>query len=184
MGDAYLLKKEDGRSFVILDADYASDDFVTFVYELTDGTLQERDRLEGVSLQDGTVNTETLTLRMHLDVLGTYSSLMNYTIGEDGRLVQGEEFFRIQPDDTGQKMLITVRELPVVIEGKETVLPKGTRLYITGTDNEGTAVFHNEDTQTDGEIRYTRGDKGEDTWTIYIDGIPDYEYFETIPYAG
>lgn len=184
MGDAYLLKKEDGRSFVILDADYASDDFVTFVYELTDGTLQERDRLEGVSLQDGTVNTETLTLRMHLDVLGTYSSLMNYTIGEDGRLVQGEEFFRIQPDDTGQKMLTTVRELPVVIEDKEAVLPKGTRLYITGTDNEGTAVFHNEDTQTDGEIRYTRGDKGEDTWTIYIDGIPDYEYFETIPYAG
>jgi len=184
MGDAYLLKKEDGRSFVILDADYVSDDFVTFVYELTDGTIQERDRLEGVSLQDGTVNTETLTLRVHLDVLGTYSSLMNYTIGENGKLVQEEEFFRIQPDDTGQKMLTTVRELPVVIEGKETVLPKGSRLHITGADNAGTAVFHNEDTQADGEIRYTRGDGGEDTWTVYIDGIPDYEYFETIPYAG
>lgn len=183
-GDAYLLKMEDGRRFVLLDADYASDDFVTFVYEIVDGTLQERDRAEGLSLQEGSVNTENLKLYMHLDVIGTYKGVMNYKIGEDGNLIRQGEWFEIADTPSPWKVMVTKKELPVQIKGENVMLPVGSRIYITATDNEGTALFRNEDTGEEGEILYTRGDTEEDAWVIYINGIPDYEYFEMVPYAG
>lgn len=181
---AYLLKKEDGRTFVLLNTDESSDDFLLFVYEITDGTIQERDCMEKISLRNGTVNTESLTLWVNLDVLGTYTSMMDYTIGEDGRLSQQEEFFQIESEGSAWDNLTNVRELPVMVDGEETVLPVGSQIRITATDNAGTAVFYNESIKESGEIHYIRGDGGEDTWTIYIDGIPDYEYFEMVPYAG
>lgn len=183
-GDAYLLKMEDGRRFVLLDADYASSDYVTFVYEIVDGTLQERDRVEGLSLQKGSVNTENLKLYMHLDVIGTYSGAMNYKIGEDGKLVQQGEWFEIDDTANPWKLLVTKKGLPVRIEDGTVNLPVGSRIYITATDNTGIALFRDEDTGAEGDIRYTRGDTEDDAWVIYIDGIPDYEYFETVPYAG
>lgn len=183
-GDAYLLQMEDGRRLVLLDADYASDDFVTFVYEIVDGTLQERDRVEGLSLQEGSVNTENLKLHMHLDVIGTYSGVMNYKIGEDGQLIPQGEWFEIADTADPWKLMVTKKELPVRMDEEEAMLPVGSRIYITATDNEGTALFRNEDTGAEGEILYTRGDTEEDAWVIYINGVPDYDYFELIPYAG
>ncbi|MBS6397294.1 MAG: DUF3298 domain-containing protein [Clostridiales bacterium] len=184
LSDVYLIHREDGRVFLLLDADYASDDFVTFLYELTDGTLQARDRLEGVSLQDGNVNTELLTLRMHLDVLGSYYSMMDYRISEEGKLVQETENFTITTDASPFRLLVTVKELPATVNGEEVLLPVGSRIRITATDNAGTAYFKDEDTGAEGSISYVRGDGAEDQWTLYIDGVQEYEYFEMIPYAG
>lgn len=182
---AYLLKKEDGRTFVLLNTDEASDDFLLFIYEITDGTIQERDCMQNVCFRNGVVNTESLTLQVSLNVLGTYSAMMDYVIGEDGKLSQQDAFFRIETsDESAWKTLTTVRELPVMVDGEETVLPAGSQIRITATDNAGTAVFYNENTKESGEIHYVRGDGGEDTWTIFIDGVPDYEYFEMVPYAG
>lgn len=183
-GNAYLLKIEDRRKFVILDADYASDDFVTVVYEIADGTLQERDRVDGLSLQKGSVNTETLKLYMHLDVIGTYRGAMDYQIGEDGKLLQQKEWFEIADTTSPWKVMVTKKELPVQIEDEEIILPVGSRIYITATDNAGRALFRDEDTGTEGVIHYTHGDTPDDMWVIYINGIPDYDYFEMIPYAG
>lgn len=184
IGSAFLDCRTDGRVFLIFDADYASDDFVTFVYELTDGVLKECDRKEGLSVQGGTVNTESLRLRMHLDVLGTYTSFMDYTIDGNGNLEASGEWFEIAENSSAWQELLTVRELPVRIKGEETTLPAGSHIRITATDNQGIARFTKTDTGESGEIHYVRGDGAEDTWTIYIDGVPDYEYFETLPYAG
>lgn len=184
VGDVYLLRREDGRTFVILDADYASADFVTFVYEAADGKLVLRDRMEGAGLQGGAVNTQSLVLNKHLDVLGTYIARMDYTMDENGKLVQEDEFFQIQQRSDPYCLLTTAQELPVTIEGADTVLPAGSRIRIVSTDDIGTAVFRDEDSGEEGEIHYVRGDGAEDTWTIYIDGVPDYEYFELLPYAG
>lgn len=181
---AYVLAKEDGRTFLLLNIDAASDDFTMLVYELTDGTVSERDRAYGISFRNGVVNTKSLTLQVNLDVLGTYTAFMDYEIGADGKLSQKEQWFPIHSDGSAWKTLTNVKEVPVMVEGEETRLPIGSHINITATDNAGTARFHNEDTGEDGEISYTRGDGGEDTWTIFIDGIPDYEYFEMVPYAG
>ncbi|MCD7957164.1 MAG: DUF3298 and DUF4163 domain-containing protein [Lachnospiraceae bacterium] len=183
-GDAYLLSLSDGRSFVLFDADYMSDDYVTFLYEITDGSPILRSRLEGVSLQDGNVGTEVLTLRVHLDVLGTYNAYMDYVIAENGELMQTEDIFEIRQDGYTYRILTVTKDLPVTMDsGEAAVLPAGTRIRITGSDDNGTAYFRDEDSGEKGSISYERGN-GEDAWTLYIDGISEYEYFEMIPYAG
>lgn len=184
LGDAFLVCTQDDRVFLIFDADYASDDFVTFVYEIRDRELCECDCQEGLSLQGGVVNTEKLRLQMHLDVLGTYSGRMDYTIGADGKLVPDGERFQVPQTGDPMRVLVTTMELPVVLEGEATVLSPGSRIRITDTDNAGSAGFLEEESGRTGEIRYIRGDGEGDLWTIFIDGVPDYEYFESLPYAG
>lgn len=182
MGDAWLVRSQ-GESYVLLDADYASDDYVTMVYQITSGVPKQTDRLEGVSLGRGNINTETLTLNMHLDVFGTYGGWMDYTLGADGKLCRQDEFYRIPQDDSPYRGLTVIRELPVLADGKEQMLPVGSCIRITGTDDQGIALFRETSTGLEGQILYTRG-KGDDSWGIYVDGVSEYEYFENLPYAG
>lgn len=180
---AYLIYNG-GFCYVVLDGDYASDDYGTFVYNISTGVIKESDYLEGAGMQThSVVNTEGLTLRVVLNVLGTYSAQMDYTIDRDGKLVQQDEFFRIPEDNFDYRLLTTVKELPVVIEDGSTVLPVGSRIRIKATDNQGIVQFQDEDTKAEGDIHFTRGE-GDDAWIIYIDGVPDMEYFENVPYAG
>lgn len=184
LANIYLLKMENGRNFVVLDADYMSDDFVTISYEIGNGTFTERGRLNGVTINGGTVNTKEFQLQKRLDVLGSYYGRMRYTLNENGGFVQQDTYFEILEDNSPYRTLVTVKELPVRLGEEDTVLPVGSRIHITATDDEETAFFRNEDTDEEGSIRYTRGNGSDDTWTIYIDGVPDHEYFELLPYAG
>ena len=182
-GSAYLLTLSDGRAFVIIDADYMSDDYVTALYEITDGTLSEKSYLEGVSLEEGTIGTDSMTLSVHLDVLGTYSAFMVYNIDDKGELSKTQEIFEIPQDDEEWHLLTLVKDLSVTMDGKETTLTVGSQIRITGTDNNGTAYFKVEGTGETGSISYERG-TGDDEWQLYIDGVSEYDYFEMLPYAG
>ncbi len=185
LGDAYFLRTEAGRSYVLLDTDYASDDYVTFVYEVTDGTVKETDRAEGVSLQDGNINTEKLRLSMHLDVLGSYKGFMDYALNDAGKLEQQQEIFEIPAETSPWGLLTVTKELPVTMdEGGQKTLSSGTSIRVIGSDNQGTIRFRVEGTEQEGSISYTRGNGTDDEWTLSIDGVPETEYFESIPYAG
>lgn len=184
MGYAYILGLEDGRLFAILDADYMSDDYVTFLYEITPNGLVKTDEMDGASLLDGKAEPQGVVLSVHLDVLGSYQSLMEYRIDEAGRMKQQDELFVISQSGFPYTILTTVRELPVTVDGQEAVLKPGTQIKITATDNESLAYYRCEDDGTEGEIRFTRGNEEGNMWIIFIDGIPDYEYFESLPYAG
>ena len=173
---------QDGRTFLVFDADYASDDFVTFVFELKDRLLVECDRREGLSID--TVNTDSLKGRMHLDMLGTYGGQMDYTPGPDGQLEASGSWYEIPESGSPWQELHVVRELPVRIGEEETTLPAGSVIRITAADDEGTVRFRELSTGLEGEITGERGTGGEDSWKLYIDGIPEDEYFETLPYAG
>ncbi|MCD8335104.1 MAG: YobA family protein [Clostridiales bacterium] len=183
LGSAYLLELADGRSFALLDADYASDDYVTFLYELTDGALVEQSRLEDVSLQSAAVGTEQLRLRVHVDVLGSYDSYRDYVIDDGGALQATSDVCEIPTDDSDWHLLTVTKELPVTLDGQKATLPAGTQLRITGTDNQATAYFRVEDTGAEGSIAYTRGE-GDEAYLLYIDGVSEYDYFEMLPYAG
>ncbi|MCD8146664.1 MAG: hypothetical protein LUD84_05215 [Clostridiales bacterium] len=184
LGSAWLLGLEDGRSFVLLDADYASDDYVTFLFEVTDGEIVEQSRLEDVSLQSATVSAEQFNLRVHVDVLGSYDSYMDYVIDDAGTLQATSDFYEIPVDDSDWRLITVIKAVPVTVNGQETTLPVGTQIRITGTDNQSTAYFRVEDTGKEGSITFVRGDGEEDAYTLYIDGISEYDYFETLPYAG
>ncbi len=184
LSEAYLLTLEDGRRFVLLDADEASDDFVTFLYEFAEGGLRERSRLEGVRLRDGSFRRECMTLYKHVNVLGSYDAKMDYRITEEGTLEQIGNIYVIPENPVYRKVLTAVREVPAAVGEEETALPAGSRIRITGTDDEDTAYFVNEDTGEEGSISFVRGNGKEDHWSIFIDGIQDTEYFDMVPYAG
>lgn len=113
---------------------------------------------------------------MHLDVFGSYAGSMEYSLTEDGKLVQAEEIFAV---DTLYKLTVA-KDLPVTLEGVETEIPAGSVLKITGTDNAGTAYFRL-DTGETGTISYVRD---EEQWQLLIDGVSENEYFEQLPYSG
>ncbi len=157
---------------------------MTYVYEVTDGNVRACDKLEGASFEGGYsgtsdkfyLGTDTLSLYMHLDVLGTYLGSMKYQLTEEGKLVQTEEVFAV---DTAFELKV-VKDLPVTLAGAETTIPVSSVLKITGTDNAGTAYFRL-DTGETGTISYVRDDE---QWQLLIDGVSENEYFEMVPYAG
>ena len=178
---AYLMRRPDGKTFLIFDMDWASDDYETFVYELsTDGAMQTADIW--AALDEKNISMDGMVLRFSIDVLGTYTSKMSYSLTENGGLEPLENVFTFTPNREWQG-LTTVRELPVTVNGQQTTLPAGTSLFINATDNAGTAWFITDDESgtISGEIHYERM---EDDYQLYIDGISEYEYFEMLPYAG
>jgi len=176
--DAYVIKRGDGRSFLVFCCDYASDDFVTYVYEVTGGAVQECDKLDGAIWSNTCIGTDRIGFSMHLDVLGTYRGEMVYQLTNDGKLVQTEEIFAV---DTSQKLTL-MKDLPVTMDGGKTTIPAGSKIQITGTDNAGKAYFRlYPDNGSTGMIQYERDDE---QWQILIDGVSENEYFEMVPYAG
>lgn len=191
----YVVKRQDGRSFLIFYCDYALNDFATYVYEVTGGNVRQCDKLDGAAWSNTCIGTDRIGLTMHLDVLGTYRGEMVYQLTDDGKLVQTEEIFAVNTP----RQLKVIKDLPVTIGGEKTTIPPGSKIRITGTDNAGKAYFRiDTDTGETEMIQYVEGARfwmdtgtGEtgmiqyerDEQQILIDGVPENEYFEMVPYA-
>lgn len=175
----YIIQKENGRTFLLFEGDMASDDYVTYLYELTDGQIQKTYESDSCAfICEGTVTTEGMKLGIRVDALGTYMAYGNYEITEQGSLEPISEWYDIESSYQG---LTNIKDLPVVIEGEQTILPAGSQIRITGTNRNGILKYQKIDSIEEGEIHYT---VGEDNWPVYIDGINENEYFEMLPYAG
>ena len=177
----YLIRQSSRKTYLIFDTDYMSADYVTHLYELTDGEFRRASEPVGGACIE-TVNTDSVLLRETVNVLGTYWPKMEYSISETGELTRQEGLYYTEAFES--QIMTVMRELPVLLDGQETTLPVGTRLRITATDNEGIAWFCTETDGQDlsgveGEIHYTRQD-----YEIMIDGVSEYEYFDMVPYSG
>ena len=186
--DSQILYLEDGRVFVLLVADHASDDYELFLYEVTDGKLELKDQQDNLFLGDGSVSAGgrtngMLMLKKNVNVFGSYQCSMTYSIGDDGKLVPDEEFFQVDTDNYPYSVLTVTRELPVSVNGGQTTLSVGTQIRITGTNDAGIALFETTDGKVSGEIHYTEPE-GDSEFYHKINGITEDQYFESIPYAG
>ena len=183
LGAAYLIQREDGRSFLLFYGDYASEDYETHVYELTDGQIRRtQEPLGSATIQGNRLTPDVMELEVRVDALGTYRASAPYRLTEEGTLeVQQEWYHIVMGYGEGQGILTNKRELPVVMNGVHTMLPAGSRIRLTGTDLKSRLSFTLPDSGEEGEIHYTRP---EDDWQIYIDGVSEYEYFDDLPYAG
>ena len=186
--DSQILYLEDGRVFVLLVADHASDDYELFLYEVTDGKLKMTDQQDNLFLGDGSVSAGgrkngMLMLKKNVNVFGSYQCSMTYSIGDDGKLVPDEEFFQVDTDNYPYSVLTVTRELPVSANGGQTTLQTGTQIRITGTNDAGIALFETTDGKVSGEIHYTEPE-GDSEFYHKINGITEDQYFESIPYAG
>ena len=186
--DSQILYLEDGRVFVLLVADHASDDYELFLYEVTDGKLKLTDQQDNLFIGDGSVlaggrKNGMLMLKKNVNVFGSYQCSMTYSIGDDGKLVPDEEFFQVDIDNYPYSVLTVTRELPVSVNGGQTTLQTGTQIRITGTNDAGIALFETTDGKVSGEIHYTEPE-GDSEFYHKINGITEDQYFESIPYAG
>lgn len=186
--DSQILYLEDGRVFVLLVADHASDDYELFLYEVTDGKLKLTDQQDNLFLGDGSVSAGgrkngMLMLKKNVNVFGSYQCSMTYSIGDDGKLVPDEEFFQVDIDNYPYSVLTVTREIPVSVNGGQTTLQTGTQIRITGTNDAGIALFETTDGKVSGEIHYTEPE-GDSEFYHKINGITEDQYFESIPYAG
>ena len=186
--DSQILYLEDGRVFVLLVADHASDDYELFLYEVTDGKLKMTDQQDNLFIGDGSVlaggrKNGMLMLKKNVNVFGSYQCSMTYSIGDDGKLVPDEEFFQVDIDNYPYSVLTVTREFPVSVNGGQTTLQTDTQIRITGTNDAGIALFETTDGKVTGEIHYT--DPDNDTEFYHkINGVTEDQYFESIPYAG
>lgn len=176
--DAYVIRREDGRSFLLTSSDYMSDDFVLNVYEVTNGNLQKCDELSGVQFGSGGIGIEKISCTVRLNVLGSYWGDMMYQLDSDGKMSQTEEIFTIREGYT----MTVMKELPVIMEGteSESKVAVGRKLNIIGTDNNKTAYFKLDNGEK-GKILYSRD---EETNQIFIGGESENAYFDMVPYAG
>ena len=177
----YLLQREDGRTFLLFDGDMASDDYVTYMYEITDSQIKKTYESSVCAyICKGTITTEGVRMGIRVDALGTYTAYGDFEIMENGSLESIREWYDIENSYEWQG-LTNIRDLPVVVEGEETILPSGSHIRIIGTNMNGILKYQLSDSLEEGEIHYTTG---EDNWPVYIDGINETEYFEMLPYVG
>lgn len=182
LGSAYLIRRMDGSTLLAFDGDYTSDDYSTLIYELTDGTLQKRKQTPvGCAIAPGSVNTDSFDLAQTFDVLGTYQIPVPYWLDKNGVPVTDMTRFQVPPSSYRPYMTL-LRGLPVILRDEEVILPAGTLLRVTAFNLKDTVWFET-DNHLKGEIHYTR-EENEDYGPIYINGIWENEYFDSIPYAG
>ncbi len=175
--DSYVIKRADGRSFLLVVGDYMSDDYVTFVYEVTGGMLKKCCELPGAAVNGEYLAADKISMRTTLYVLGTYMANMDYILDEEGQLIQAEDIYTIEMANP----MTVIKELPVIIDGAEATLGVGTEIAVTGANKVDEVYFRVIGSEQKGTIRYQ---KDEENWLHLIDGISEYEYFDNIPYAG
>lgn len=177
---SYFVRTENGRSFVLVSYDAMSDDYATQLVEMTSGTPEKMDTVEGYL---ASMSNEVFTVNANVNALGTYSGKRTYTFSE-GTLQPVEERYTFASLEENPKRegIVLKKALNVLIDEngtlKEKELPVGTTLYPIDSDAETVVGFELED-GTYGEITFERRD-----YTIYIDGISEYDIFENLPYAG
>ena len=211
-GDVYALDAElislwlvdlgyDGKCEILFSGDMGSDDYVTCAWRgdtlesipFTGERRRGSDPGELTAAADGCVDFSYGGGYLYLDSwtyqLGTYMTLCAYELTENGEIAPafctnswlepGWLFYN------NEDLVLTVKKpLPAFFpDGGSAELETGTKLTLTAT--EGSRVrFITEDGVTGAlEMEYSRDADGRFVgWTI--DGVPENEYFENLPYAG
>lgn len=179
----YWMRRPDGRIFLLLCMDWASDDYHTMVVDITGGDIKVCEDYSCAYFTIIPEEYEAVDIHMRIAVLGYRTGDMRCTLTAEGKLENTSDIYTISG-----KMTIINYELPVVIDGTETVLPIGTEIQLTGTNVTDIVYFTVPQTGQSGEF-YLEREEG-DVWGIpMIDGRPEYEYFkpedfDRLIYAG
>jgi hypothetical protein len=167
-----------GQACVMLSMDEASDDYYTNVYHIRGGeTPIKTNTVLGYVEQ---INGTTISMVDYINVLGTYLSDCDFTLGENLKLEPaGDGLWHV-----GEGNYITTKlELPVEWQENDTysagTLASGTTIEVTVSDRLTVAYFTCKDGRK-GRLYFTRGD----TWYLTVNGLSEYDCFEELPYSG
>lgn len=138
---------------------------------VTDGPIPYAlDGTEGVA--------STIPMYTKVDILGSYSGIKEFYI-QSGALVTDDEVFHFN-DNAPELVLKKSIKCHDVIADEDITLDAGETLIPMGTD--GVSEFYFKTIER--EECMLKFEKDKDGFTITIDGIDQYEIFESLPYAG
>ena len=179
--DAYYVKKTDGKDYLMFDFDMASEDYTTYLLDVGKDGATKMDTLFS-AIDSSFIRSDKFDMEYCVNMLGSYGSEKTYYIDENGMFVTDETEYRLKGDVEDRYELKTVTEIPVIIDGTETILPAGTGLRVIGTDDETYVRVQISETCQMGELKVRRDE--EMSWRIYIGDVSAENCFEMLPYAG
>lgn len=169
---AYVLRREDGRSFLLVENNETIDVNDLFVYEVTSGKVRECGRLQGAAFSGMGFGMDHLSVLERVNVLGTWKGWRNYVFGSEGELLLPEEIVRVRSG----RVLTVIKDVPITINGREATISEGKHVIVTGTNEKDTVYVEIVEDGVEGEIPY------EDHH--FINGVEEEEYFQGISYWG
>ena len=192
----------DGGAELFATGDVMSDDYCTYCLRWEGGRLTALPFADaGRGENDGSYSDEgygrltdldadrgTVTLCGSQDVLGTWFGSRTLMLEEDGRFgfADGGMWVRDLPAADGGDLwdsyaaLTAKAPVPCELGGAPSMLEPGTQLLITASDKRENAEFITRDGRA-GRLSI-RPDEARG-WGWLVDGIPEDELFETVPYA-
>ena len=176
MEDAYLIRNGE-EVYCLVELDMASDDYITYVYRLTNGVIDEVAEVNG-AIDEGNVNIKQVMMESWVNMLGTYGGVKTYCFDENkGFTTEDEESLFLK----NEHVLTTTVDLPVMIDELESILPAGSHIILNATDNESYVKFTIQETGQTGTLRVERN---REEYQVMIDDMSEYDCFEMLPYAG
>lgn len=196
--DIYVcdLDLKDGTMDILFVGDVHSSDYVAYHLKYDRGSLLCKGEFYGTV---SSINDDEVLYSMLYDCLGTWQVFIPYGMDENGTLQPQRDYytciewdyldvFSQKSDGYFTPYLVTTRELPVMVEGSTGYLVVGTKLLPTFFSFDGTVGFAA--TKDNGEIingsfNVVNLNKiNPDDWGFTIEGISEYEWFESLNYTG
>lgn len=174
--DSFIVRTDEDV-YCLLEADMGSDDYVTYIYRLTNGVLEKAGEIYA-AIDSGNINPHEIKMESWVYLLGTYGGVKNYYFDENGDFVTEDTEYILQKNEF---VLTTTVDLPVVLEDAENILPAGSHIILNGTDGETYVKFIIQETGQQGTLEVQ---KEEESYNVLVDGMNENECFEILPYAG
>jgi hypothetical protein len=174
--DAFIVRTEKDV-YCLLEADMGSDDYVTYVYRVTNGVLEKVNEVYA-AIDAANINPHEIKMESWVFLLGTYGGVKNYHFDENGKFITEDSEYILQRNEF---VLTTTADLPVVIDDAESVLLAGSHIILNATDGETYVKFTIQETGQSGMLDVT---KEEGNYYFTIHGMNESDCFEILPYAG
>lgn len=159
----------DGKTEIFIDGKNADGSTVTYSFgydgELTAYSFGESDHASGAVKE---FNSNKLTLKQTVNILGTYTAQVDYSYSE-AKFTKASSVMKL----SGTSYVTTAKELPLS-DGK--TIPADYKLKFTETDGSSYISFTTDQGLT-GKIKIEKADSG---WKI--NGNSDTSYFDSLPY--
>lgn len=176
MEDAYLIRRGE-EVYCLVELDMASDDYITYVFRLTNGVIDEVAEVSG-AIDAGNVNTHEVLIESWVNMFGTYGGVKTYRFDEEKGFCTEDQEYRLLGNE---RVLTTTADLTVMLEEMESTLPAGSHIVLNATDGETYVKFTIQETGQTGSLQV---EHNREEYLVMVNGISEYDCFEMLPYAG
>lgn len=188
-----------GGACVVLSVDVAGTEYYkTYVYALAGDSLALTSKVGGYAMSLASKSGDaavSLTLCEWTDILGSYRTAYDYTLNARFSLEPaGDGLWHVIEDDDYRESvdyytLTVIQTIPVqmLVDGQyqDAAVEPGEAIRVTAWDGKGTVYFVNVSDGSSGRL-FVVLEKENDDWgrAYLIDGVPEFECFAEVPYAG